>query len=455
MTAAMLPVALLATTLAQQGPAVLVPASLTGEWTLVGEESFGRLSNDGRDATVSLSGLDRDSEAVVRRYRCVGKRGEAFTFEQVGQSGEDRTRAEVGSAALPSRAYLLSVAPTVALWWLPHREAFLAYRKQSIPARFRGSYLVDKHPKDVEGFEVGADTVKRIGAGLSDDEPRVDDGEEDAPRNDTIPVVAVAHAGPESLRLVLGGVARGDRLHIDLHGQRATLVRERSGDPDSTREAKLTPARQDKADKGDKGEVLKPPASPALDSASRTVLPIGLYRLSSLSGNDESLLVASGVQWSIFPFSGEGGTVFYGEVAGTPTENAVYFKTIGPGSGRDHVLLHRLEGDNFLFERDRKVRLLHRMETPPPWAPTAGLTADVKRLCVELAAAGPNPDERTIGAAFQRMLRAARSDLMRTLAEVLAQVPHDRRGALLEKGLEDAGEPIPACPGVDLLRTLR
>jgi hypothetical protein len=41
---------------------------------------------------------------------------------------------------------------------------------------------------------------------------------------------------------------------------------------------------------------------------------------------------------------------------------------------------------------------------------------------------------------------------MRSLIEAIVPAPADVRAALLERGLVDAGLPIPACPGVDRIR---
>jgi hypothetical protein len=83
-----------------------------------------------------------------------------------------------------------------------------------------------------------------------------------------------------------------------------------------------------------------------------------------------------------------------------------------------------------------------------------GLADDVRQLCHELAAAGPRLDDGAVKAAFASTGRGARSDVMRSLVEALLRVPAEFRAAVLERGLRDAGEPMPACSGVDRLRAL-
>jgi hypothetical protein len=84
----------------------------------------------------------------------------------------------------------------------------------------------------------------------------------------------------------------------------------------------------------------------------------------------------------------------------------------------------------------------------------AGLSNDVRLLCRELAAANASWDESVLAGLLRRTGMAARSDSMRTLSEVLSQIPHERRAAVLVRSLGDAGEPLPTGLGVRCLLSL-
>jgi hypothetical protein len=127
------------------------------------------------------------------------------------------------------------------------------------------------------------------------------------------------------------------------------------------------------------------------------------------------------------------------------------------GSDSDYLTIRRIDNDVSLIELGKSTFVAYRPDEPPAWVPTSGLAEDVRLLCRELETvkqplSGGTSYDAAFAAAFERAGRGARSELMHTIMAAVASAYLPYRAALLEKGLHDAGEPIPACPGFDSLR---
>jgi len=438
----------------QAAQSATVPAAMQGDWVLAGPKASGRLriTGNGVVATFEAREVDSGGEGTnEERYRISGALGAAWTIESV-----DGGKTPIGDAPrlLPLRARLLPVSATVALWWQPHREAVFAYRRRSVPQAFQGKYIIDdKGTEDLRSIEVGADSIVRQLAESESEEDGSDPNYQE-------PILAVTDADTNSLRVILGDSRPHQALRIELHGRRARLVQERLEEPDTYFEGCFVPATG-----GHGGGVVKgsgarpncePPPAVKTRKTSKQLPPgvLGAFRLSSLTKNEEARLTVGKFEWSLRPLGGATGVLGAPEISGELSPGVVRVLLERGYSGQASFTLRRLDDNVSLLERNSQVFVMYRPDAPPPWAPSVGLADDVQVLCRELEAAGSLFDDRAIKAAFERAGRSAHSDVMRSIVEAIVGMPTNLRAAALERGLIDAGEPIPACPGVDRLQSL-
>jgi hypothetical protein len=441
----------------QSGPTV--PASLAGDWVLAGSNGAGRihLSANGTEVIFSLRTSDSESDTPIdERYRISGTLGAALTLDPVETAKRATDMETLGgfpnlpvvvrtgqspaaphTTLMPPRARLLPVSATVALWWQPHRRALFAYRKLALPRAFQGRYIIEKGSPDIRSIEVGAETITRRDSGAENP-----DGESDS--LDPISIATVTDVGKESVRVLIGGFAHNEAIRIKLHGRRATLVQEIGSNSDTVLEGRFEPATPGQG-------AIAAKATKTDSEADPPPTLLGQFRISSLTKNEEAALTILNYEWSIFQLGGFEGTKGWAKFTDNLSAGAMRMTLRHSDM---FFTIRRLDDDVSLIERDGQVFVVYRPDAPPPWAPPVGLADDVRLLCRELEAAGSRSDERTVIAAFERAGRSARSDVMRSIVEAIVSAPHEYRAAVLDRGLIDAGEPIPSCAGVDRLRAL-
>ena len=433
-------------------PSKASAVSLAGDWVLVGSAASGQMSVSADGTTVNI-GLTTSDEEIEARYGVSEVQGAAWMVEQLPPLP---ARQEEPSALAP-RARILPITPGVALWWQP-RMAMMAYRKRSLPQAFQGRYVIDKSSSNIRVVEVSAESVTRqMGA-------RDADGEDDDIGPRELKVVAITDQDANSARIILGEQRSMETLRIQLQGSRATLVREVASEPDEEMHAHFVPAagkHVSSQGKSTGAPVAQRPGSENArpNSATPLPLPAGQFRLSSLGGSEESLLRVSGSGMTILPLSGSSSTSGPARVVATLSPGATRLELGLSRRNSDNFTIRHIANDVLLMESGKNIYVAYRPDGPPPWAPTIGLAEDVRLLCRELEAVGrPLPggisNESVASAAFERAGRSAHSDVMRSIVDAVVPANFGQRVRLLEKGLQDAGEPIPACPGLDRLRLL-
>jgi hypothetical protein len=414
-------------------------ASLAGDWVLDGESTAGRLklSPNGKDLTLSLR--NSISDAMREEYYQVsGTLGAALTFDRVGAS---TPLSEGKEPLLRPRARLLPISATIALWWQPHRRAVFAYRSHVVPQALQGKYTIDQGQTDIRTIEIRAETF--VCQHADNDDPS-------AP----IRIAAVTDADEESMRVVLGDTASREVWRIELHGHHAQLVQEIGDEQDTVLDAQFVAAASQRPD-GDTKDARAGAhrnASMTTSSPRDEELPtLGNFRFVEFARNYEAALTISPFEWALRPLGGSTGQLGAAEVTRKLADGAT--RLMLRLAYRSAIILRPIEGDVWILDLYGKAFVMYRPDTPPAWAPVVGLSDDVRLLCRELDAAGSRLDDGMVRAAFERVGRSARSDVMRSLVEAIVPAPADFRATLLEHGLADSGEPIPSCPGVDRLRT--
>ena len=435
----------------QPSKASAVP--LAGDWVLVGSTASGQMSVSADGTTVNI-GLTTSDEEIEARYRVTGARGAAWMLDLFTPLP---ARQEEPSVMAP-RARILPISPGVALWWQP-QLAMMAYRKRSLPQAFQGRYVIDKSSSGIRVVEVSAESVTRqMGARDADGE----DDNESGPRR--LQVVAITDVDANSARIVLGDRKPMETLRIQLQGSRATLVREVASEPDEEMHARFVPVvgKHGLAQGKPTGAaVVQRPGSENSRPESAKHLPLAPdeFRLSLLGGSEESLLRVSGAGMTILPLSGSSSTSGPARVVATLSPGAMRLGLGISHRNSDNFTIRHIANEVLLMESGKNIYVAYRLDSPPPWAPMIGLAEDVRLLCSELEAVGrPAPGgtstDGVVSAAFERAGRGAHSDVMRSIVDAIVPANFAQRVRLLEKGLHDAGEPIPACSGLDRLRQL-
>jgi len=291
------------------------------------------------------------------------------------------------------------------------------------------------------------------------------DGEydgESGPRR--LQVVAITDVDANSARIVLGDRKPMETLRIQLQGSHATLVREIPSEPDEEMHARFMSAAGKHLPVPGKSTGAAVPQRPGFEnsrpnSANPVPLPPGQFRLSSLGGSEEALLRVSGSGMTIFPLSGSSSASGPARVAAMLSPGAMRLEMGISRRDSEGFTIRRVDSDVFLVENGKSTFVAYRQDSPPPWAPASGLAEDVRLLCRELEAvgrplSGSTSTDGAVSAAFERAGRGAHSNVMRAIVDAVVPANFAQRVRLLEKGLQDAGEPIPACTGLDRLRQL-